>query len=209
MAKRNDNSGYLYHWIKAVPFMRNNNLDYSTAFEVLINIIRDGAIRAGLTMEAGGHECICFTESTKYSLRDDTSKYQPFGFEFSKRRVFTAGGRPVIYSPIAEKQLLDPVIQWRFMPFDLDARSESSPFGIDFTWEREWRLNEPELSLDEVSRIFVPNERYRELLIDRTNDIVSESISEDTSDYYYGYPHPGVEDYIDSIHERIDVLRID
>lgn len=206
MAKRNDNSGFLYHWIKASPFMKDNKYDYSTAFEVLISIINDGVIRAGLTMEKGGHECICFTESTKYSISDDTSKYQPFGFQISKRSVFAAGGRPVIYSPVADKQLLDPSIHWRFMPFDLDIKSEKTPFGIDFTWEREWRLNDAELPLDDVDRIYVPNEQYRKLLIERTNEIVHNTISQDPSDYYYGYPHPGVEEYIDRVHDRIDVL---
>ncbi|MDI3450561.1 hypothetical protein QLG09_17090 [Enterobacter sp. V89_11] len=206
MAKRNDYSGFLYHWIKANPFMKDNNRDYDAAFEVLIKIINDGVIRAGITIEIGGHECICFTESTKYTINEDTSKYQPFGFQLSKRSVFSAGGRPVIYSPIADKQLIDESIHWRFMPFDLDAKSEKAPYGIDFTWEREWRLNEPELPLDDVERIYVPNEQYKKLLIDRTNDIVHNTISEDPSDYYYGYPHPGVEAYIDSIHDRIDVL---
>lgn len=206
MAKRNDYSGFLYHWIKANPFMKDNNRDYDAAFEVLIKIINDGVIRAGITIEIGGHECICFTESTKYTINEDTSKYQPFGFQLSKRSVFSAGGRPVIYSPIADKQLIDESIHWRFMPFDLDAKSEKAPYGIDFTWEREWRLNEPELPLDDVERIYVPNEQYKKLLIDRTNDIVHNTISEDPSDYYYGYPHPGVEEYIDSIHDRIDVL---
>lgn len=205
MAKRNDNSGFLYHWIKADPFMKDSRLDYPAAFKVLTEIIDAGVIRAGITMDKGGHECICFTESTKYTITDDTSKYQPFGFQLSKRRVFLVGGRPVIYSPIAEKRLLDESIHWRFMPFDLDVKPGGAPFGIDFSWEREWRLNEPELSLLDVDKIYVPSEKYRELLMEHTSNIVRKSIS----DYWGGYPDPNLSDYIDDIDKRIDVIKID
>lgn len=204
MVKRQDSSGYLYHWVKAVPFQRVKEMDYSSAFEVMMQIIDDGCLRAGLTMDKGGHECICLTESPKKMITNDTSKYQPFGFQFTKRELFALGGRPVIYSPIRDKSLIDPSLHWRFMPFDLDLMSVKNPKGLDFTWEREWRLNEPELYIQDVRKIYVPNDYYKKQLIDRTNLIVQNSIS----DYYFGYPDQGVEQYVDDIHDKIEVLNI-
>lgn len=90
------------------------------------------------------------------------------------------------------------------MPFDLDLMSVKNPKGLDFTWEREWRLNEPELYIQDVRKIYVPNDYYKKQLIDRTNLIVQNSIS----DYYFGYPDQGVEQYVDDIHDKIEVLNI-
>ena len=206
MAKRDDNSGFIYHWIKAVPFTRGMHEDYASAFDVLMEIIDDGCIRAGLTMEKGGHECICFTESTKRAINNDTSKYQPFGFQYSKRSIFNAGGRPAIYSPIADKDFLHQCLHWRFMPFDLSSSSGNGGFGIDFTWEREWRLNEPKLYVQNAEAIYVPNNYYRDLLIKRTDEIINDSISSNPDDIYYRYPDPGVEDYFHDVQSKIDVL---
>ncbi|MEL5266022.1 hypothetical protein GVN99_15390 [Serratia marcescens] len=202
MAKRNDSSGYLYHWIKADPFMRFQDSDWDSAFSVMKEIIDCGEIRAGLTMEKGGHECICLTESPKYTILDDSSKYQPFGFEFSKGEIFSLGGRPAIYSTQNEKSLLDKSIHWRFMPFDLQAVSTRTPYGIDFTWEREWRLNEAELLIEDATRIYVPNKWYACLLVEYTNDKVHKSIS----DEFDGYANPAVEKYFDDLQCKIEIV---
>ncbi|ENB8332132.1 TPA: hypothetical protein PXN16_002457 [Yersinia enterocolitica] len=199
MAKRNDSSGYLYHWIKADPFVCSKNLDFESAFSVMKEIIYSGEIKAGLTMTKGGHECICLTESPKYTISDDSSKYQPFGFEFPKREIFRQGGRPVIYSTNEEKWLLDKSIHWRFMPFDLLATSDKTPYGIDFTWEREWRLNEAELPIGDATRIIVPNEAYLREFIKYTNDLVLNSITNE----FYGYPDPRVEEYFDNLQDKV------
>lgn len=92
------------------------------------------------------------------------------------------------------------------MPFDLSSSSGNGGFGIDFTWEREWRLNEPKLYVQNAEAIYVPNNYYRDLLIKRTDEIINDSISSNPDDIYYRYPDPGVEDYFHDVQSKIDVL---
>jgi hypothetical protein len=54
----------------------------------------------------------------------------------TKKWLFNLGGRPVIYQSEVEYYLLPDQIQWRHVIYD---PLKDPP--IDFTWEREWRIN--------------------------------------------------------------------
>lgn len=88
------------------------------------------------------------------------------------------------------------------MPFDLQAVSTRTPYGIDFTWEREWRLNEAELWIENATKIYVPNKLYADLLIEYTNNKIHQSIS----DEFYGHANPAVEKYFDDLQCKIEIV---
>jgi hypothetical protein len=75
------------------------------------------------------------------SSQNERPRYEPYGLAVSKNWLFERGGRPVIYdSPDALDQY-HAGQQWRFVPYDPAT-------GVDFSWEREWRINVEALKLD-------------------------------------------------------------
>ena len=73
---------------------------------------------------------------------------------YEKSYLFAKGARPVIYQPNSDFDLLHEDHKYRHVKFELDE-------GIDWTWEREWRIKIDELALepDKVTLI-VPNRSW-------------------------------------------------
>lgn len=168
---RRDISPTLIHWTK--PRVVNNGFfeDYeeTPAFNVLIEIIKSSHIKGSSRYIKGSFNCVCFTESPlsemisifNYAFNPETInfiKYHPFGIGFPKSFIYSKGGRPVIYQDDPEYDLLPNPLKWRHCRFN--------PInGIDFTWEREWRIKTDSLELDSAKMtIFVPNPQYKELI---------------------------------------------
>ena len=161
--KRSDVSSYLYHWVSGE--------NKENAFKQLSDIVSAGKILANNSMIKGGYFCICFTETPIQINFAHKTRYSSFGFRFKKKYIFNLGGRPVIYQPDSEYDLLPEELRWRHVRYELDKVTP-----IDFTWEREWRIQIDELKLDpyEIS-IVVPNKedaqelerRFDEAEIDR------------------------------------------
>jgi hypothetical protein len=105
---------------------------------------------------------ICLTEAPLLSLtgmfkifkRYENPMYAPYGVAMKKDFLFTLGGRSVIYGPLAEKDLLDDSIKWRF--------EEYIPEKKDFTWLREWRVPVKEIQLT-VDNCFIITKNEMEL----------------------------------------------
>ena len=77
-------------------------------------------------------------------------RYKPFGVMVDKTWLFARGGRPVIYQSDAEYDLLKLEQQWRHVRYEPDR-------GIDFTWEREWRVQVDQLELDmDAATLVIP-----------------------------------------------------
>jgi len=205
MSKRIDSTRFIYHWIKAEPFERMQENDYETAFEVLLKIIYDGAVKSGEPFKTGYKSCICFTESPEYFMHSDRSKYQPFGVKYLKDYVFSLGGRTVIYMPSKEKNLLHDELLWRYMLHDPISTSDERPFGVDFTWEREWRLPAEELSILDAYSIIVPDSNYIDRIIKITDRWLDENAHEEyiRSHGRHEDPDPGFQDYIDDIRSML------
>jgi len=110
--KRVDSTHYLYHWVKADPHMKRIDLDYENAYTTFLKILDFNYLKHGDTIKTGGERCICFTESPEYFMHRDKSKYQPFGFKYSKRDIFELGGRAVIYAPDYERPLIHESMMW-------------------------------------------------------------------------------------------------
>ncbi|MCA9049584.1 MAG: hypothetical protein KDA89_12695, partial [Planctomycetaceae bacterium] len=87
------------------------------------------------------HRSACFTEVPlpeiirQSPVLDEFSytRLSDYGIGFKKQWIFDKGGRPVIYCPTIEAELLPDSLKWRHCELDYNA-------GRDFTWQREWRV---------------------------------------------------------------------
>lgn len=132
-----------------------------SASQVLWQILGSRKLKGGSDWSSSGQPCISFTEApiqefaalfTAARLADiDTSgfRYEPYGVAVTREWLFAQGGRPVIYDhPDEEQQCAAPGQEYRFVPFDPSA-------NVDFTWEREWRIQTECLELDPRSAFAV------------------------------------------------------
>ncbi|EOH0527739.1 hypothetical protein ACLMVZ_002382 [Klebsiella aerogenes] len=164
MLDHTDYSPNVYHWIKTDYYGKDDNVANEKAFEVMLMIIDDGFLRSSGKDTFKHIKSICFTESPKEVKAHQSSRYLTFGFSFDKEFIFQKGGRHVIYQTKAEGEDLPPHLHWRHVTYDpTDKRKRED--GINFTWEREWRLNQEELSLLSSNSVIVPNEDFKERLI--------------------------------------------
>ena len=159
MVARMDISPYLIH------FTKGNDLN--DAFNNLVSIISDGAIIGSNNLIKGGYNCVCFSEAPIDCLSNGLinsnfySKYSPFGIIVNKEWLFQKGGRPVIYQTESEYDLLAETQKWRHMTYNLIEE----PI-IDFTWEREWRINIDELYINPMDcGIILPNDSWADCLL--------------------------------------------
>lgn len=149
---RIDISEHLVHW--------TSGEDYEHAYMNLMQILVDMRISGSLEKIKGSHYCICFTEAPEMQFHKEISRYSPFGIQVPKKWLYAKGGRPVIYQSDAEYELLPQEMRWRHVRYEPNATPP-----IDFTWEREWRINEYELALEiEQMRVLLPNEYWAEIV---------------------------------------------
>lgn len=155
---RSDIGDLLVHWTR-----RSNRYEAITpAFDNLKNILENSRINGGTGKIRGGYTCVCFTESPLSNLvnvfslakinegKSSRTKYEPYGVGIRKEWLFKKGGRPVIYGSSAEYNDLPDSLKWRYVNY--------SPPSVDFTWEREWRIQTDYLELDpEQTVVIVPN----------------------------------------------------
>ena len=87
-------------------------------------------------------------------------RYKPFGVMVSKSWLFERAGRPVIYQPESEFDLLHETQRFRHKEYD--------PPSVDFTWEREWRIRTDALELDPGAvSLVVPNREWERWALDQ------------------------------------------
>ena len=149
---KRDMSEYLVHLTRSS--------ESSSGFENLFDIVKSGIINGSCGYIKGSHKCVCFTEST---LSDIVSyikthnelverlpvprpRYELYGIAINKKSLFSLGARPVIYQPDDEYHLLPADLQYRHVRFDPQN-------GIDFSWEREWRLQTEYLDLNNLEAV--------------------------------------------------------
>ncbi|MDM8527147.1 hypothetical protein QUF58_02945 [Anaerolineales bacterium HSG24] len=138
---RTDLTNYLIHFTKPVS-IGNETID---GFHILLKILYNECLIGGTGYIKGDYRCICFSEAPIEAIKESINrkfqnKYSPFGIRVSKEWLFNEGGRPVIYQPDSEFELLPDSLKWRHVRFDLGDNP------VDFTWEREWRIRCDELS---------------------------------------------------------------
>ncbi|MBX7457783.1 hypothetical protein K3152_05955 [Qipengyuania sp. 1NDH17] len=129
--------------------------DAAFTFEKIVNERR---LRGGTGFIKGQHQCVCFSEAPVSKLpfilghEKKQFKYRPYGFIFSKRFIFKAGGRPVIYQPDPDYEKLPDDKKHLHVRFFIGTNR-----SIDYTWEREWRVKTDQLKFtpDDVT-LLVP-----------------------------------------------------
>jgi hypothetical protein len=134
----------------------------------LRKIIADGRLIAGSQFIKGNYRCVCFSEAPLTSLQsglvneDYYSRYSPFGIMVSKEWLFARGGRPVIYESADEYHLLPESHRWRHVLYEARDFKER----IDFSWEREWRIQCDYLEFDQKSaQVIVLDQAWANRLI--------------------------------------------
>jgi len=154
MARRFDISDKLIH------FTAGEALE--DAFDRLGAIVREGRLIGGSRMIRGGYRCISFTEAPlaafapAFMRQFPFTRYSPFGLMFEKNWVFERGGRPVIYQPESDFDLLPEDLRWRHVRFE-----PTREIAIDWTWEREWRIRCDELAFTPAEAVIVvPDEQW-------------------------------------------------
>jgi len=156
-AVRRDLGNLLFHFTRRIPaddgFLSGKPVPEKSAYSAFSQILKDGKLRGSNGCVKGGHNCVCFSEApisemvALFNLAKNTPpkeaapRYEPYGVAVTKDWLFSKGGRPAIYQPAADYALLPPEMQYRHVTYDLAA-------GIDFTWEREWRIKTDSLMLD-------------------------------------------------------------
>jgi hypothetical protein len=110
---------------------------------------------------AAGTTVVCFSESPidvlarLFASTGHSFRYRPFGIMVPKAWLFAKGGRPVIYQPEADFELLPQALQHRHVRFDEPGKAR------DFTFEREWRIAADELHLEPAScTLIVPDREW-------------------------------------------------
>lgn len=154
MDNRADISPYLIH------FTKGNDLN--DAFANLLSITASQIIYGSNNKIKGEYNCVCFSESPIESIpqglinTNNYSKYSPFGILVSKEWLFYQGGRPVIYQPLEEFELLSECVRWRHVTYNPIANQP-----IDLSWEREWRIQTNELYISpQFCSIVVPDDSW-------------------------------------------------
>jgi hypothetical protein len=140
---RHDVSDFLWHFTR-----RNNN-----SFATLKRIIEERTIR-GSTDKYCDAIAVCFTEmplteAIRQSKVLDEFAYERFsdyGLGFRKEWIASKGGLPVVYQPDRLRFELAETSQWRHCEMDLQK-------GIDFSWQREWRVPTDKLVFSPVDDV--------------------------------------------------------
>lgn len=163
---RRDIGNLLFHFTRGTgePIVREINggevqMDGS-ASSVLSCILQDGGLKGTTNYIRSEEPCVCFTEaplhefSTLFHLnelaasKDERPRYEPYGVAVNKHWLFTEGGRPVIYDHPENFEAIPEHLQHRFVPYDPMQ-------GVDFTWEREWRIQTDWLELEPSKTLVV------------------------------------------------------
>jgi hypothetical protein len=162
----------------------------ASARAVLRKILHEARL-VGTGTWTGGERCVCFTEAPIHefhavfslvaiaSTRSERPRYEPYGVAVPKEWLFANGGRPVIYDHPRAYEALPPDQRYRFVPYNPED-------GVDFTWEREWRLPGDSLELDpKHTLVIVPS-------AEEAFDIVYEFADLETDWDVEGASGPGV-----------------
>jgi hypothetical protein len=99
------------------------------------------------------NRAVCFSEIPLSAMHhfarppvDQAARYHFYGIALSKKAVFEAGGRPVIYLPDKEGEWIPSDERWRHVKFEHRE--------VDWTHEREWRLA-GDLDLTKMSGLYL------------------------------------------------------
>jgi hypothetical protein len=154
--RRPDFTNTLIHFTKTrieFDYDQNKPKPPVPAFNVLKEILATGILRGGQGFVKGDRRVVCFSEIPLSAMHyfakppgEAGARYYFYGVAVSKKTVFEASGRPVIYLPDKEAEWIPAEERWRHVRFEHGA--------VDWTHEREWRLP-GDLDLRKVPGLYV------------------------------------------------------
>lgn len=107
--------------------------------------------------------CIAQNQYFEYQLyrEDNNDRYRACGIRVAKKMVFESGGLPVIYTKEKRNESkIDDEQKWRHARIDF-----SNENLVDFTHEREWRINhEFKFDYKDISIILPYRRTYKQFL---------------------------------------------
>ena len=144
---------------------------HKEAGAVLTKILKESRLLGGDGYIKGRYKCVCFSEAPIAKLgmilatEGEAGHYAPYGIMVSKQWLYDRRGRPVIYQPHKDYELLPEELRYRHVRFD--------PPGVDLTSEREWRIKIGELKLEpKETTVVVPDREW----VDRMKDEQTKSV---------------------------------
>jgi hypothetical protein len=145
----------------------------------LVEILRDGEIRAFPAFDGMNEPVACFSESTHAGVCSlvAAARYDPYGIGFQKNVIFRAGGGPAFYVRGDEWQhayAMAEAIRFRavrFWPGASGSPGEVLPDFLagesDWLHEREWRVRGPfRFTLDDVAFVVVADKKGKRRIMD-------------------------------------------
>jgi hypothetical protein len=147
-ATRTDLSQWLWHFTR-----RDQN-----PIETLTTIVKSKSLLGSMD-RFSDNPFVCFSEAPLAQLllqspilaANGYHRLSNFGVGVRKSWLYKRGGLPVIYQPDSLISELCPNQRFRHVTLDLDR-------GLDYTWQREWRIPTDRLALDQKETIVVAPE---------------------------------------------------
>lgn len=172
--RRIDLSNYLIHFTKG-----EDENDTIGSYNNLKNIIKSQTIIANNGDIRGNYYCVCFTEAPIDCLKssngivcyDGTKKYSNYGIMIPKLEIYHMGGRPAIYTDPEDFNILPDNLKYRYVRFEPLKNIGVTDSKCDFTWEREWRIQQS-IQLNQLNsyEIIVPALSIGEALISEATE---------------------------------------
>lgn len=136
------------------------------AFETLYKIACDEHLDGTSRAVIGQTNVVCFSEAPENEFTKERRHFSPFGVSVDKSWFFAAGGRPVIYQSKEEHKYIQEALHWKLVSFDPCKPPEEG--WVDWSWQREWRIQSDRLYLPPEQTIFlVPSDEIKEQLLAR------------------------------------------
>ena len=142
---RRDLTNYAFHFVNREP-----------SPQATLSKILDERLVEGKVHPPSVTPVVCLTDAPlaevvrQDGILDDLDyrRLSLWGIGFEKTWLFELGARPVIYQPREEFSRLDSSISWRHVDYDLRN-------GVDFSWQREWRIPTRELRFTRENVVLV------------------------------------------------------
>jgi len=195
---RRDMGNLVFHFTRAPEekfIQTTKTMSSASSAHAILQKILYGSKLKGTSKWTDGENCVCFTEApivefnSIFSLvelaasKHEKPRYEPYGIAFAKEWLFNQGGRPVIYDHPSMKNSYPQNLKYRFVPYDPSN-------GIDYTWEREWRIKTDFLKLDpRYTLVVVPTSEEAFDIVYEFADIEADYDYEDGESFISGAYH--------------------
>jgi len=173
---RRDLTNYAFHFVNREPS------PHTTLSKILADRLVEGKVYPPSAVPT-----VCLTDAPLAEVvrQDgilDALEYRRlslWGIGFEKTALFALGARPVIYQPRREFSLLDDSISWRHVDYDPTN-------GVDFSWQREWRVPTNGLSFTSAEVVLVVPEV--DIFVRDLWEVIIDVDVADGEAYLYGGP---------------------